>query len=70
MHWQGSADGDADFDLVPQMDTDVTLRAGGRIVVVECKYTEAVYQRNYFAGKFRAEHLYQLATYLRNIASE
>ena len=57
----------ADFSLVPQMETDVTLRSPSRCIVVECKYTESIYQQNYFKGKFRSGHLYQLAAYLQNL---
>ena len=67
MHWAGSPINDADFSRVPQMETDVTLRGDSRVIVVECKYTESIYQRNYFTGKFRSEHLYQLLAYLRNL---
>lgn len=67
MEWVGSPLDGADFALVPQMETDVTLRSSTRTIVVECKYTESIYQRNYFKGKFRSEHLYQLAAYLRNL---
>jgi 5-methylcytosine-specific restriction enzyme subunit McrC len=66
MYWAGSPISDADFALVPQMETDLTLRGDSRVIVVECKYTESIYQRNYFTGKFRSEHLYQLLAYLRN----
>jgi 5-methylcytosine-specific restriction enzyme subunit McrC len=65
--WAGSALGGSDFGLVPQMETDVTLRDGERIIVIECKYTESVYQYNYFVKKLRSEHLYQLMAYLRNL---
>jgi 5-methylcytosine-specific restriction enzyme subunit McrC len=51
------------------METDVTLRSSARTIVVECKYTESIYQQNYFKGKFRSEHLYQLSAYLQNLES-
>src|ERR1019366_6644076 len=73
MVWVGGPLDGADFGLVPQMETDVTLRSSrrspsgepdvtlrssARTIVVECKYTESIYQQNYFKGKFRSEHLY------------
>jgi 5-methylcytosine-specific restriction enzyme subunit McrC len=70
MKWAGSGVGDADFGLVPEMVTDVSMRAGKRVIVIECKYTESIFQQNYFAGKFRSPHLYQLAAYLRNLGGE
>jgi 5-methylcytosine-specific restriction enzyme subunit McrC len=67
MKWSGRAVGDSDFTMVPQMETDVTLRCPDRVIVIECKYTESMHDRGYFAGKFRSPHLYQLAAYLRNL---
>ncbi|MCC7174327.1 MAG: hypothetical protein IT159_03950 [Bryobacterales bacterium] len=67
MDWAGQPLDGADFSLVPQMETDVTLRSPSRCIVVECKYTESIYQQNYFKGKFRSGHLYQLAAYLQNL---
>jgi len=67
MDWVGGPLDGADFALVPQMETDVTLRSSARTIVVECKYPESIYQQNYFKGKFRSEHLYQLSAYLQNL---
>jgi 5-methylcytosine-specific restriction enzyme subunit McrC len=70
MDWDGSPIGDADFALIPQMETDVTLRSDSSVIVIECKYTESIYQRNYFTEKFRSGHLYQLLAYLRNLGGD
>jgi len=67
MDWVGSPLDGADFALVPQMETDVTLRSSARTIVVECKYTQSIYQQNYFKGKYRSEHLYQISAYLQNL---
>ena len=45
-------------------------RAPTRCVVVECKYTESLYQLNYFKSKFRSDHLYQLVAYLQNLGPQ
>jgi 5-methylcytosine-specific restriction enzyme subunit McrC len=70
MTWVGSPVADSNFDLVPKMETDVTLRSASRTIVIECKYTDSIYQENYFNGKLRSPHLYQLATYLRNLGEQ
>jgi 5-methylcytosine-specific restriction enzyme subunit McrC len=67
MPWSASAVGDSDLKFLPQMETDVTLRPQERTVVIECKYTEALYESRFFAEKLRPAHLYQLAAYLRNL---
>jgi 5-methylcytosine-specific restriction enzyme subunit McrC len=69
MDWVGMSLGGADFSLVPKMQTDVTLRSSGRCIVVECKYTDSLFQMNYFKSKFRSEHLFQLAAYLQNLGA-
>src|SRR6185312_2316131 len=69
MQWDATALGGSDIDLLPQMETDVTLKSPERTVVIECKYTDSLYQRRFFAEKFRSQHLYQLSSYLRNLES-
>lgn len=67
IEWQALPIGNADPHLLPSMETDVTLRSIDRTIVIECKYTESLYQNRFFADKFRSGHLYQLTTYLRNL---
>jgi 5-methylcytosine-specific restriction enzyme subunit McrC len=67
MQWEGVAADGSDLALLPLMETDVTLRSEDRTIVIECKYTESLYQSRFFAEKFRAAHLYQLSSYLRNL---
>jgi 5-methylcytosine-specific restriction enzyme subunit McrC len=67
MKWEATSIDDSDLDLIPQMETDVTLRSADRTIVIECKYTDSLYQRRYFADKLRSAHLYQLSSYLRNL---
>jgi 5-methylcytosine-specific restriction enzyme subunit McrC len=35
--------------------------------VIECRYTEALYESCFLAERFRPAHLYQLTAYLRNL---
>jgi 5-methylcytosine-specific restriction enzyme subunit McrC len=65
--WSATALSEADLRLLPQMRSDVSLRSADRTIIIECKYTESLYQRYYFAEKLRSEHLYQLCAYLRNL---
>ena len=66
MEWHGSAVEGSNLNLLPQMETDVTLRSADRTIVIECKYTQSIYQKRFFADKLRSAHLYQLSSYLRN----
>lgn len=69
MNWVGEPLDGSDYSLLPLLETDVTLRSPGRTVVIECKYTESLFQTNYLKEKFRSAHLYQLAAYLRNMSA-
>lgn len=67
MPWNGSAIGESSLKLLPQMETDVTVRSPERTVVIECKYTEALYETRFLVERLRPPHLYQLTAYLRNL---
>lgn len=69
MKWLGEPLDGADYKLLPELWTDVTLRSPGRTIVIECKYTESMFQTNYGKKTFRSAHLNQLAAYLRNMDS-
>jgi 5-methylcytosine-specific restriction enzyme subunit McrC len=58
--------------LLPKMQTDVSLTADDRKIIIDCKYTPRVTQRHYEAeaDKLRSEHLYQLNAYLDNLPEE
>jgi 5-methylcytosine-specific restriction enzyme subunit McrC len=58
----------SNLQFLPRMITDATLRSSDRTIIIECKYTESLYQSRFFADKLRSAHLYQLCTYLRNLA--
>jgi len=67
MDWFGTALEGSDLNLLPLMKTDVTLRSQARTIIIECKYTESLYQKQFFSEKLRSSHLYQLCAYLRNL---
>jgi 5-methylcytosine-specific restriction enzyme subunit McrC len=67
MDWFATAEGGSDLNLLPLMNTDVTLRSASRTIIIECKYTESLYQSRFLVEKLRSSHLYQLGAYLRNI---
>jgi 5-methylcytosine-specific restriction enzyme subunit McrC len=67
--WLAAPLGGADLGLLPQMESDVSLRSRDRTIIIECKYTESLYQSRYFSDKLRPAHLYQLCAYLHNLES-
>lgn len=69
IEWQALSVAGSNLALLPAMETDVTLRSIDRTIVIECKYTESLYQQRFFAEKLRSTHLYQLSAYLLNLES-
>jgi 5-methylcytosine-specific restriction enzyme subunit McrC len=67
MNWFATAEEGSDLNLLPEMRTDASLRSVNRTIIIECKYTEKLYQSRFGAEKLRSSHLYQLCTYLRNV---
>jgi 5-methylcytosine-specific restriction enzyme subunit McrC len=67
LDWFATAMEGSDLKWLPQMETDVTLRSGGRTIIVECKYTESLFEHRFFSDKLRSSHPYQLCAYLGNL---
>ncbi|TFY99264.1 5-methylcytosine-specific restriction endonuclease system specificity protein McrC [Ramlibacter henchirensis] len=53
--------------LMPMMETDITLRAPGHVVVIDTKFSQSVFQQRFQKQKLKSEHLYQLFSYLKNL---
>lgn len=65
--WFASAIEGSDLKWLPKMETDVTLRSRDRTIVIECKYTDYLFEHRFSSDKLRSSHLYQLCAYLRNL---
>ena len=51
---------------LPQMQSDITLSRGDKVLIVDAKYYAAAAQRHYDALTVRSAHLYQIFTYVKN----
>lgn len=69
MPWNLEAVSPGSEAFLPKMQTDISLIAPGRRIVIECKYTARHYQQRdeTYKQTFRSEHLYQLTAYLRTL---
>ena len=67
MEWLAVAENGADLTVLPTMNTDVTLRSRTRTIIIECKYTQSLYENRFQGKRLRPSHLYQLSAYLRNL---
>jgi 5-methylcytosine-specific restriction enzyme subunit McrC len=64
--------GQAGSGSLPRMKTDITLRSGGRRLIIDTKYYSRTMQSHPLYGSltFRSAHLYQLLAYVKNADSE
>ena len=52
--------------LLPRMQTDVYMRRGNRILIIDAKFYREMLQLNYGTEKQRSENLYQILSYVMN----
>lgn len=52
--------------FLPKMQTDISIKIGGRKLIVDAKYYTETLQKYYNAEKIHSQHLYQLFAYLKN----
>ena len=70
IRWNWIPENQTAADLLPKMQTDVSLTADDRRIIIECKFTPKVTQHHYEAETLRSAHLYQLHAYLNNLQPE
>lgn len=59
---------DDDNDLwLPDMQTDITLKYGGRTLIIDAKYYGAQMQSQFDSSSFKSGNLYQIFTYVKNL---
>ena len=70
IQWKLTARDPSDAKLLPKMQTDISLEAEDRKIIVDCKYTPEVTKTRYEKEKLRSEHLFQLHAYLSNLPEQ
>ena len=70
IRWKWIPEDQAAAGLLPKMQTDVSLTADDRRIIIDCKFTPKVTQHHYEAETLRSAHLYQLNAYLDNLQPE
>ncbi|MEO6037173.1 MAG: hypothetical protein ABIQ93_02090 [Saprospiraceae bacterium] len=66
--WQYASAEPAAGKLLPTMQTDLSLRRPGQVIIMDCKYYRAVFENRFGQDKIRSTHLYQLHAYLSQAA--
>ncbi len=64
--WRWTAADQVSAELLPRMQTDISLTSDTRKIIIDCKFTPEATQRHYEAERLRSEHLYQIHAYLSN----
>jgi 5-methylcytosine-specific restriction enzyme subunit McrC len=67
IYWRWVASDAVSAGLLPKMQTDISLSARDRKIIIDCKYTPEATQHHYGAETLRSAHLYQLHAYLANL---
>lgn len=62
--WAGA---NARAGLLPVMQTDITLRHGKRVLIIDAKYYECMTQERYSVHTLHSGNLYQIFTYVKNM---
>jgi 5-methylcytosine-specific restriction enzyme subunit McrC len=65
--WDMSDDGVVSPELLPSMQTDVSLRSSMRTVIIDAKYYAQTLHSHHDRQRLRSTHLYQLFAYLKNM---
>ncbi len=62
--WAGA---DAETGLLPIMQTDITLRRGRQVIIIDAKYYTSMTQESYGVHTLHSGNLYQIFTYVKNM---
>jgi len=67
IRWRWTAADESATRLLPKMQTDVSLTAPNRRIIIDCKFTPEATQHHHEAEKLRSSHLYQINAYMENL---
>jgi 5-methylcytosine-specific restriction enzyme subunit McrC len=70
IRWAAQPLAGSDRELLPKMQTDVTLESSVKKIVMDAKYYKDTLAINYDAEKIHSGNLYQLYAYLRNLEAD
>lgn len=66
LHWRFAGEPEH-LSRLPHMQTDVVLRSPTRTIVIDTKYYREPFAGRFQRKKIRAQHLYQIRTYMRSL---
>ena len=66
IEWRATSARDPCLELLPRMETDISLQRDSRHVIIDAKYYQDTLTQRYDTAKVRSDNLYQLMSYLTN----
>lgn len=67
VQWDLDGEASSGMEQLPAMYTDITLRRGGRTVIIDAKYySESMQVSQYGKSSVRSAHIYQIHSYTKN----
>ncbi|WP_373085700.1 hypothetical protein [Sneathiella sp.] len=70
IEWDTGPLDEAALSVLPAMENDIRLDRPGQTVVIDTKYYKDMFQRNRGAKKLISANLYQIFTYVKNLAAQ
>jgi 5-methylcytosine-specific restriction enzyme subunit McrC len=70
INWAFISENIADLEMLPQMETDISLLSENRKIIIDTKYYKEAFNKRYEKDKIKSENLYQLFSYLKNQESD
>ena len=67
IYWHWTPADQASADLLPRMQTDISLNSSTRKIIIDCKFTPEATQKHFEAETLRSSHLYQMNAYMANL---
>ena len=64
--WHFSSENTLDLLMLPELETDITLRSANRKIIIETKFYKEAFKSRFPGGKINSKNLYQLFAYLKN----
>ena len=65
--WDAEPLDDDSHDVLPKMQTDISLTSSKRKIIIDTKYYKEALQTHYDTEKIHSAHLYQIHAYLSNL---
>jgi len=70
INWKIKAESEIDQQMLPIMETDVSLTSPSKKIIIETKFYKEAFKTRFSHEKINSYHLYQLFSYLKNQESD